>query len=74
MAGKLKMASEEIVEDPKCKVYTLSKQEALDLIVYLAAQLANHPVPGNVSGAAPSINIVDRGQILNRHLFIIGEK
>lgn len=66
------MAKEDIVD--QLKIITMDKQEAVDLIGLLAAQLADVALTGNMSGAAPSINVVDKGVIKYRLSFLLERK
>lgn len=61
------------VEGPEHYI-TIDKAEAVEMIAYLAAQLADKPAPNSMSGAAPRINIVAYGQIQQRLHFIVDTK
>ena len=58
------MATE--VNHQELKIIAISRKEATDLIGLLVAQLADVTLVGNQGGAAPTINVVDRGRILYR--------
>lgn len=55
-------------------VITLSPSEALDLVTLLTGQLANLPVPGRMSGAAPEIKIDDRGRFEEKLAFFVDHR
>lgn len=65
------MATEIKFED--LKVIAVSRQEATDLIGLLVAQLAGVALVGNTGGAAPTINVVDRGQTVYRMVVTLEE-
>jgi hypothetical protein len=62
------MATE--VNEAGFRVIMLDRAEAANLIGLLAAQLAGTTLQGNVSGAAPSLNIEDRGVVKYRLVFL----
>lgn len=64
------MATEEIV-DKQLSVISLSKQEAVNLIGLLTAQLGNVALKGNASGSAPELNIIKYGQTKYRLVFCL---
>jgi len=66
------MASEHKLEGSL--VVELDKQEAVNLIGLLTAQLARVPLQGNASGAVPSLNIVEDGVVKYRLLFLLKAK
>jgi hypothetical protein len=47
-------------------VLVLSRQEAVNLVGLLTAQLGDRPLVGNQSGAAPTVNVMDRGMVVQR--------
>jgi hypothetical protein len=47
-------------------IISLSRKEAVEIVTLLIAQLANEALPGNASGAIPTVNIVDRGVVKYR--------
>lgn len=52
-------------------IIVLDKQEIVNMIGLLAAQLGNVPLQGNASGAVPSVSVMDRGVPLYRLMFIL---
>ncbi len=68
------MAIEEIIDDGKTSVIALDKQEVVTIIGLLAAQLGDVTFPGNMGGATPSINIVDRGVVKYRLVLLLDKQ
>jgi hypothetical protein len=64
------MATEEKIEGRRVLV-TLSVKEAVEIVTLLTAQIANVPLPGNASGAAPSVSVNKHGQLDHYLIFIV---
>lgn len=54
------MASE--IKEKNTLIITLSKKEIVDIIGLLTAQLGNVSLCDNMSGASPTISIIENGQ------------
>ncbi len=65
------MASETQHND--LRVIGLSRREALDIVAFLAAQLAGVALQNNAIGAPPSVNVMDRGVVKYRLLLGLEE-
>ncbi len=47
-------------------IYELTPAEAVEVIALLTAQLANVPLVGRMSGACPTLNVIEHGQRVQR--------
>lgn len=62
------MATEEIVG--KSQIFTISKEEACELIIWLTASLSNYRIPYKTHEVA-NLNILDKGVVQKRILFCV---
>lgn len=61
-------------KDDALRVVAISRKEAVELIAFLAGHLAGQAVPGNHTGVAPEIRIIDRGVCVERIGLMIDDK
>lgn len=64
------MATEHV--EPGLRIVSVDRKDAADLIGLLAAQLAGTALTGNMSGALPSINVVENGVVKYRLVLVLG--
>ena len=58
-------------EKPKETTICLDREEAANMIALLVGLLADEPIHGNHTGAAPSVHIVEGGQVKSILSFLV---
>lgn len=61
----------EIVNSPNEVVLVLNRQEAVNIIGLLGAQLADRPLVGNLAGACPEVRLTGADGLVRRTSFLV---